>query len=164
MAEPDFFVLKPGTTVAIDVTGLSDPDKQDAVTAELKSRLEKAGFEVGAAGKITLKASTEKGKEREISYHMFGQPPFRDKKYKVREFTSKLQFMYQGKVAWSAAVNNIPFFVHLDQDETLQQYLKKHEKSNYDWFSKVELPKLLTKPTGGSPGLGSSRVTPGGLR
>ena len=75
-----------------------------------------------------------------------------------------MQFIYQGKTAWQSSVNNIPFFVHLDQDETMEQYLKKNEKANYDWFEKVQLPKLLTKPTGGSPGLGTSRVTPAGLR
>jgi WD40 repeat protein len=164
MAEPDFFVLKPGKTVAIDVTGLADSDRQDAVAAALKAKLEADGFQVGAAGTITLKATTEQGKEREVSCRMFGTPPWGSKKYKVKEFTSKVQFVYQGKPAWQASVNNIPFFVHLDQDETIEQYLKKHEKSNYDWFEKVQLPKLLTKPTSGSPGLGMSRVTPAGLR
>ena len=163
-AEPDFFVLKQGTQVAIDVTGLTDADKRDQVASALKAKLEANGCQVGEGGTITLKAVTEKGKEREVSYHTFGMPRFADKKYKVREYTSKLQFVYQGKPAWTTAANNIPFFVHLDQDETMEKYLKKHEKSNYDWFEKVELPKLLTKPTGGSPGLGSSRVTPGGLR
>jgi WD40 repeat protein len=166
MAEPDFFVLKPGTMVAIDVTGLADRDRQDDVAAALKKKLETAGFEVGTAGKITLKASTEKGKEREVSYHMFGTPHFANKTYKVKEYRSKLEFDYQGKPAWSAAVNNIPFFVHLDRGETIEQYLTKNEKTNYDWFDRVDLPKLLMKPTGGGSmgGLGTSRVTAGGLR
>jgi WD40 repeat protein len=164
LAEPDFFVLKPGTTVAIDVSGLRDAGKREAVAAALKSKVEANGAQVGDDGTITLKATTEQGKERDVSYHTFGAPPFRDKTYKVREHTSKVQFVYQGKTAWQAAVNNIPHFVRLDQDETMEQYLKKHEKSNYDWFSKVELPKLLTKPTSGAPGLGMSRVTPAGLR
>jgi WD40 repeat protein len=166
MAEPDFFVLKPGTMVAIDVTGLADRDRQDDVATALKRKLETAGFEVGPAGKITLKASTELSKEREVSYHMFGTPRFADKKYKVTEYRSKLEFDYQGKPAWTASVNNLPFFIHLDRGESIEQYLKKNEKSNYDWFAKVDLPKLLMKPTGvGSMGgLGTSRVTAGGLR
>ena len=164
LAEPDFFVLKPGTTVAIDVTALKDAGKRETVAAALKAKVEANGAQVGDDGSIVLKASTEAGKEREVSYHTFGIPPFRDKTYKVHEHTSKVQFIYQGKTAWQAAVNNIPFFIRLDQDETMEQYLKKHEKSNYDWFEKVELPKLLTKPTAGSPGLGMSRVTPAGLR
>jgi WD40 repeat protein len=161
-AEPDFFVLKPGTTVTIDTSGLLDADKAPGVVSALTAKLEANGCKVGDNGTITLKASTEVGKERDVTYHTFGRP-FGDKTYKVKEHTSKLQFVYQGKVAWTAAVGNIPHFVHLDQDETMEQYLKKHEKSNYDWFGKVELPKMLLKPTG-APGLGQSRVTPGGLR
>jgi WD40 repeat protein len=162
LAEPDFFVVKPGVTVTIDVIGVTDENQREKVAAALKAKVEANGGQVSDDGTITLKASTERGKEREVSYHTFGMP-FRDRTYKVREFTSKVQFVYQGKTAWQAAVNNIPFFVRLGENETMEQYLKKHEKANYEWFEKVELPKLLTKPTG-SPGLGSSRVTPAGLR
>jgi hypothetical protein len=82
----------------------------------------------------------------------------------VKEHTSKVQFNYQGKSAWQSAAGSIPFFVRLKEAETMEQYLKEHEKPNYEWFEKVELPKLLIKPTGGAPGLGTSRVTTAGLR
>jgi WD40 repeat protein len=163
MAEPDFFVLKPGVTVTIDTSGLADADRRDKVAAALRSKLEANGFKVGENGTITLAASTEVGKERDVTYHTFGVP-FGNKTYKVKEHSSKVQFNYQGKSAWQSAAGSIPFFVRLKEGETMEQYLKEHEKPNYEWFEKVELPKLLIKPTGGAPGLGTSRVTTGGLR
>jgi WD40 repeat protein len=163
MAEPDFLVLKPGTTVAIDVSGLADADRRDNVASALRTKLEANGCRVADGGTITLKAATEVGKERDVTYHTFGMP-FGNKTYKVREHISKLQFDYQGKPAWQSSSVNIPFFVRLKEGETMEQYLKAHEKPNYDWFDKVQLPKLLTKPTTGAPGLGTSRVTTAGLR
>lgn len=163
MAEPDFLVLKPGTTVAMDLSALGDANQRDKVASALRSKLEANGCKVGDSGTITLKASTEVGKERDVSYHTFGAP-FGNKTYKVREHMSKVQFEYQGKPAWQSSSINIPFFVRLKEGETMEQHLKSQEKPNYDWFEKVQLPKLLTKPTPGAPGLGSSRVTAAGLR
>jgi hypothetical protein len=161
MTEPDFFVLKPGTTVAIDVSGLADADQRDKVRAALEEKLKANGCRVGESGTITLAALTEVGKERDVSYHTFGRPGARS--YKVKEHFSRLKFLYQGKPAWETSAGNVPFFAHLKEDQTMQQYLKEHEKPNYDWFPKVELPKLLTKPTG-RPTLGTSQVTTAGVR
>jgi hypothetical protein len=161
MAESDFFVLKPGTTVAIDVSGLADADQRDKVRTALEEKLKANDCQVGESGTITLAALTEVGKERDVSYHTFGRPGSRT--YKVKEHFSRLKFLYQGKPAWETSAGNVPFFVRLKEDQTMQQYLKEHEKPNYDWFTKVELPKLLTKPTG-RPTLGTSQVTTAGVR
>ena len=61
----------------------------------------------------------------------------------MREYRSELEFDYQGKPAWTAAVNNLPHFVRLERGESMEQHLKKNEKTNYDLFEKVDLPKLL---------------------
>jgi len=161
MAEPDFFVLKPGTTVAIDVSPLPDTDQREKVRAALAEKLQANGCQVGESGTITLTALTEVGKEREVSYHTFGRIGM--KSYKVKEHFSRVKFVYQGKSAWETTAGNVPFFVHLKEGQTMEQYLKEHEKPNYDWFTKVALPKLLTKPTG-RPTLGSSQVTTAGVR
>lgn len=161
MAEPDFFVLKPGTTVSIDVSGLTDADQRDKVRAALEEKLKANGCQVGDGGTITLTALTEVGKEREVSYHTFGR--IGSKTYKVKEHFSRVKFVYQGKPAWETSAGNVPFFVRLKEGQTMEQYLKEHEKPNYDWFAKVELPKLLTKPTG-RPTLGNSQVTTAGVR
>ena len=90
---------------------------------------------------------------------------FRLDKFKIRPQIGRVRFTYQGKVAWETGSSTIPFFdmAHLKKDESLQDHVRKFEKPNYDFFKHVELPKLLTRPTG-QPTLGTSKVTLAGVR
>ena len=47
----------------------------------------------------------------------------------------------------------------------MEEHLKAQEKPNYAYFGRVELPKLLTKPTSnGVTALGNAQVTVSGVR
>ncbi len=143
MSQPDFFVLKPGTTVKIDTTAV-DPAGKDFVEKALIARLKEAGYEAGPSGTIDLVAQTEIGKDRQVSYHTFGRAG--SQTYNVRDYYSRVKFIYKGTEVWQTSVGSVPGFIHLGQNETLEAYLKKSEKFNFDWFGKVDLPKLLQKP------------------
>lgn len=53
--------------------------------------------------------------------------------------------------------------VMLKEGQTMEAYLKEQEKPNYEFFTRVELPKLVTRPTG-TPTLGTSQVSTAGVR
>jgi hypothetical protein len=165
LADPNFFVLKPGTTVKLNVDGLPDPAERDKIAKALTARLEANGFAIGPGGTIELVAATEVGKQREVSYRQFGRG-FRDvNTYKVQEHIARIKFVYQGLTAWEASAMNIPFIAHLKQGETMEEHLRAQEKPNYAYFGRVELPKLLTRPTSnGVTALGSAQVTTSGVR
>ena len=162
IADPEFFVLKPGVAVRVKADDVSDAGRRTAVVTALTEKLAAIGVKVGPNATLELVASTEVGKQREINYRTFGRG-FGTKSYKVQEYISRVKFVYQGKVAWESSSYNIPHFVSLRNGQTMEEYLKEQEKPNYDFFSKIELPKLLTRPTG-APTLGSSRVSPAGIR
>jgi hypothetical protein len=172
MSSPDFFVLKPGTVVKIDVSGV-DPAGKDFVEKALTARLKQVGFEAGASGTITLVAQTELGKDRQVAYHTFGRPG--SQTYNVRDYICKVKFSYQGQDVWHTQIGSVPGFIHLNANETLEQYLKKSEKFNFDWYGKIDLPKLLQKPTqiaaqvpGGAPAqvptVGQTKLTTSGAQ
>lgn len=172
MSQPDFFVLKPGTVVKIDVSAV-DPAGKDFVEKALTARLKEAGFDAGPAGTIDLVAQTEVGEARQMSYHIFGQ--FGSQTFTVRDYISRVQFMYKGQNVWQTQVGSVPHFIRLAQNETIEQYLRKSEKYNFDWFGKVDLPKLLQKPSQAPPQVagaapvavptvGSTRLTTSGAR
>jgi hypothetical protein len=165
MADPNFFVLKPGTTVKLNVDGLPDAAEREKAAAALRSRLEANGFMVGPEGTIELVAATEVGKEREVAYRTLGRGFRNIQTFKVREHIARVKFVYQGKTAWEASTLNIPFFARLKAGETMEEHLRAQEKPNYAYFSRVELPKLLTRPTAeGVTALGSAQVTTSGVR
>ena len=162
MAAPDFFVLKPGVTVRINVSGLTDPAEREKVAAVLREKLLANGCLVGETGSVELVATTEAGKQREVGYHTFGQIGTRI--YNVQEYVSRLKLVWQGQTAWEVSGTNVPGFVQLKEGETLQEVLRRHERPNYAWFAHVELPKMVQKPSASGGTLGSSQVTAAGIQ
>jgi hypothetical protein len=165
MEDPDFWVLTRGTTVRLDVSGLEDAGQQDAVRAVLTKKLAEQGCQVGDNGTIDLVAwLKESDKKKQVSYgRAFGPFAHGAVPYNVREFISKLSFVYQGETAWEQTGTNIPTSFSLKDGEAITDAIKRFEKPNYAWFDKVELPLVLRKPTGEST-LGSTQVTTAGLR
>jgi hypothetical protein len=163
MADPEFFVLRPGTAVRLDVSALTDAAEREKAQGSLTQKLTANGFVVDPGGTITLVASTETGKQTEIAYRSIGFGMHGVRIYKFQEYTSRLRFVYNGKEAWNGRCGNEPGFVHLKQGESMEQVLRQHEMPNYAYFQSVELPKLLTKPTG-APTVGASQVTISGVR
>jgi hypothetical protein len=161
MAAPDFFVLKPGVTVRLNLDALPDPAEREKVREALSKKLKDRGFQVGSQGSIDLVATAEAGAERDVSYHGFGVSPW--KSYKVREYVSKLSFVYQGKPSWQTQGTNVPGFIQLKEGETIEQVLRRSERPNYSFFEHVELPKMLIKPEK-AEGLGSSQVGVAGVQ
>ncbi|MFO1040881.1 MAG: SHD1 domain-containing protein [Planctomycetaceae bacterium] len=166
MSAPDFFVLKPGTIVKVDVSGV-DAAGKDFVEKALIARLKEAGFDAGPSGSIDLIAQTEVGQQRQISYRTFGR--LGTETYNVRDYYSRVKFVYQGKDVWQTQVGSVPGFVRLEDGETMEQFLRKSEKFNFDWFGKLDMPKLLQKPNqavGNSPvaTVGVTKLSTSGVR
>ncbi len=157
----DFFVLKPGVTVKLNVSGLQDPGEREKATAAFTQALQANGCQVGPNGTVELVAATAPGKRRDVAYHTFGRPVARE--YTVQEYISSVKIVWQGQTAWAVSCSSVPGFVRLKEGETMQQFLQRNEHPNYEWFSKVELPKVVQKPTPGAATLGTTRVTISGL-
>ncbi len=163
MELPDFFVLKPGVTVKLNLDGLRG--EKEKVREALTKQLEEEGFQVGDNGTIELVASVEDGKRnKEVAYRTFGQ--MRSSVYRLREYISRLKFVFQGKTVWEKSGNNVPGGLSLKEGETIQQCLRKHEKPNYAFFNRGDFPSKLIKPfaEGQDVGtLGQSEVTVSGV-
>jgi hypothetical protein len=54
--------------------------------------------------------------------------------------------------------------ISLKQGETVEQFLRARERPNYEFFSTVELPKMVQKPTPGTNSIGVSQVSVAGVR
>jgi hypothetical protein len=154
--------LKAGTTVKLDLSGISDAGEHERIRQALTKRLQAIGCQVGPNGTIELAASIEGPNERKISYINSGD-------YTVQEYRSRLRFVYQGQSAWETGGTNVPFVISLKQGENIGSYLAAREKPDYTFFERVELPKFLQKPAagkgpGGSLTLGETKVSTAGVR
>ncbi len=159
LADPGFFILKEGTVVSIDTSALADTAAREKARASLMAKLESQGCKVASGAPLVLSATTEVGPERKIQYHKFGGGI---DQYKIKEHTSRVRFLYEGKVAWEASAAHVPFMLHKDLSE--EEYRREYERPNYTYFDGVELPKLLTRPTPGGATLGTSQISAAGMR
>jgi hypothetical protein len=161
LSDSDLFVVKAGAKVKIDVSAVPAAE-QERVKAALSKRLQAIGCVSDDAGTVRLIAMVDGPKERAISYMHSGD-------YKVQEYITKAQFVYNDQVAWEASSTNVPFFISLKKGENIGDHLKAREKPDFAFFDHVELPKFVQKPTPkqgatGSVTLGQSRVTITGLQ
>ena len=159
---PDFFILKPGSAVKLNVTALQDPGEREKAAAALTKKLQANGFQVSPAANVELVASTEPGKKAKVAYRSMRGPSVA-RAYTLQEYVSRLKIVYQGETAWDALTTSVPGVFRLSAGETMEEHLKKTEHPNYEWFSKVELPKLVQKPSAGAPTLGTTQITAAGL-
>ena len=162
LSDPNLFVLKAGTTVRIDVNGISDPSKRETVAKGLAKQLESIDCKGGTTGSIDIVATVEGPKEIQIRYTGIGD-------YKFKETITRVKFVYQNQTIWETTQSNAPYFVQLKRGENMESVLREHEKPNYAFFEQVQLPKFLQKPTAGqgagsSLTLGHSRITTAGIR
>ena len=165
MRDPNFFIVKPGASVSIDVSGIPDASRRNEVIQSLTANLSGIGVNVAAGSPVTFQAALEQGKEQEISYRRFGRG-FAVERFKVRPWIARIKVMYNGQTAWESSGSSLPFFevAHLKEGESLQDHVRKREQPNYGYFQNAELPKLLTRPMGQAAGtLGVSTLTTSGI-
>lgn len=166
LSDPNFFIVKPGATVSIDVNGIPDFSRRNEVIQSLTSNLSGMGIKVAASSPVVFQASMEQGKEQQIAYRSIGRG-FHVDRFKVRPWIANLKVVYNGKIAWQSGGSSMPAFdvAHLKKNESLQDHVQKFQQPNYTYFQRVELPKLVTRPTGQFAGtLGTSNVTTSGIR
>jgi hypothetical protein len=166
MQSPDFFIVKPGCTVKVNVSALADPAEREKAQAALTKKLEANGCQVAPNAGIELVASVETGQRRELSYHGMGGPfgPG-STTYKFQEYASRLKFLLQGQTLWEIVGGNNPgFMISLKQGETIEQFLRAREHPNYDFFTSAGLPKMVQKPSPGGQTIGTSQVSVAGVR
>lgn len=166
--DPNFFILKPGVTVRIDASSISDTAIQQEAIDGLTKKLQEMGFSVGS-GSLTLVAGMEKSKDHEVSYRSFGAGFGREKTHTVPGWTYHLKLVSDGRTYWSnTGGNHPPHMLNLKRDETIESHLKQYGVPNANFFKFVELPKYVARAQSdqnvGSMSLKRSQITPNGIR
>jgi hypothetical protein len=160
---PDFFVMKPGTNVKLNVDGVADPAERERIRVLLAKQLKENGCQVGADGSIELTASIEQ-KTVQMSYRSMTLIPRTARQvqtYSLQDFTSRVAFNYDGKPIWERSAGSIPYSVTTKPGQSVEAALHESEKPIYDFFQRMKLPKKLMRPT---ERIGSSWVKYNGIQ
>ena len=163
LADPNFFIFKPGATVKLDLSKLPDEAGRKEAQDGLTKKLAEQNIKVNSSAAVTLVAEMKKGDRKTLRFRMHGFGGFKTEEHKITQYTTTLSIVYQDKSLWRTSGTNLPFFfVQLEEDETLKQFMKKRDKPDYEWFGRITLPKMLTSQASQST-LGVSNVTVSGI-
>jgi hypothetical protein len=162
LADPNFFIVKPGTAIKLNLERLPDADKREEVRQALTRQLQEKELRVDPNAEVELIAYFDPPQQKVVVYHGFGGT----EGVNFNETVAHLELKWQGQNLWQAAAGNQPFVIQRERDEPLQEAIRRYEKPPYGFLTGVTLPRMLVRPGqgGNSRLLGSSRVTTTGIR
>ena len=141
--DPSLFIFRKGASAKLDLSGIAS-NKRNEVEASLKKKLSELDVSITNSAPVTIKCSVTGPKSDSITYTNFGT-------FDVQQYTTKVEFLYDGTTVWQSSGSNIPHFVHVRSDENLSDILaKKSRQADYSFFQNVNLPRFLQKPSGDS--------------
>ncbi len=162
LADPNFFVVKPGTAIKLNLERFPDADQREQVRQALTRQLQEKELRVDPGAEVELVAYFDPPQQKVVVYHGFGGT----EGVNFNETVAHLELKWQGQNLWQATASNQPFFIQRNRDEPLQEAIRRYEKPNYGFFTGATLPRMLVRPGqgGNSRMLGTSRVTTTGIR
>ncbi len=121
--DPDLFVFKEGSSVALDLSAISDQAARDKATKAITGELTKIKCKVIPNSSLVFRAKVTGPTARQITYRSFGFGGGGGSgTYTVQEWISTLELVYDGKVVWSrGGGSNVPFTLNLKQGETMNR-------------------------------------------
>ena len=162
--DEDLFVIRPGITVSLDVTGIQGTDDdRDRVRDGLLRVLNKNRFAVADNAPIKVTATFATAPDQQVTYHFHGQRP--DETVSVKQFAYKLEVTDAAATAplWTRTTGNgVPQAVWLKKDETAADVVAKMSKPDLDYFEHAGLPEYVQRGGEGAT-LGKTVLTSGGL-
>jgi len=156
--DPKLFLLAPGKGVrlSLDACGAERPKVEAALTKQMQER----GFKIDPSSPIELVASSEPGEAQKISVRMhFGREGSGE--YTVQPVITRLKLVHQGKELWQAtSCSGLGFggFIHVGENQTVQDVINERSKPDWTFVDRAELPKRILSPDI-SGALGKSNVT-----
>jgi hypothetical protein len=139
-------LVRPGSAVAIAVEAAESVD-QAAITAALSQAAEKAGWKVNERAPITLVAKIGRGKMQQLQFRSMGGDSRNVSTASLTPFTAQLEIRSGKDVLWTrSTVNHVPTLLHLQEGETVQDAVKRYEKPDPGFFSRLTLPPRIPRP------------------
>jgi hypothetical protein len=139
-------LVRPGSAVAIAVEAVGSVD-QSEIRASLSEAAERAGWKVGARAPITLVAKIGRGETQQLRYRSMRGGSRTQSTASLTPFTAQLEIRRGANVLWTrSTVNHVPSLLHLQEGETVQDAVKRYEKPDPAFFSRLNLPPRIPKP------------------
>lgn len=157
-------VLKPGSTVRLEVLSPAAPEHQSKIEQTLAARLEENGIKRSASAKLVLEAASEKGEMRSITFRGLGVSRGSET-VQVKEQIYRLTLKRDGKILWQTSqVLAAPRLLRLESGQTIQDALKVYTNPDVKFFIETPLPRLIAELGPHDGAYGVSKIDAQGIR
>jgi hypothetical protein len=173
LSEEQYRGIQPGETVSVEMRVSASSQKQKEIETLLRRQLEDHGIKVAPNQRLKLVVSTELGETEKIVCQklrgLIPTPQFSKlegapETIGFRQQISKVVFLIDGKLAWeSSHTVGAPSHIPLKEGESVEQAVRKYEKPDLEFFSRVQLPAHVARPRR-MRSFGASVLTPEGVR
>lgn len=152
-------LVRPGSKVSLAVEASEGVDRE-AVQNALGEAVRRTGWEVVDRADTTVVAIVGRGETKQLEYRtrVVGGGQAGVETASITPFTAKLEIRRGGQVLWTRdTINRPPSLIFSRNGESLQEAVKKYEKPDPEFFSRLQLPPRIPKPEIAS-GLGRSSL------
>ncbi|GAB5403696.1 MAG: hypothetical protein Aurels2KO_19270 [Aureliella sp.] len=149
--DPKTFLVHPDVGVSIDVNKVSG-QWRNAVRQGIEKSIVSSGYKLDPSSPIKIVGEITGPKQDAVSYFGAGS-------HVVQRYSSSLTIQWNGKTLWRTGGSNIPGFMMLKRDETIESVLAKAGQSpNTSMYGTAKFPKFIQRPSEGSNKPGSNAL------
>jgi hypothetical protein len=146
-SDPSVFLIHPGVSVSIDVSGVTGQHQQ-VVRQGLEKAAQASGYKVVQSAPIVIAGSISGPKQEAVSYIASGS-------YVVNAYASTIKLMWQGRELWQTGGSNVPHMLMTKAGQTIEQALAEAGRQpNLSVFETTRFPEFMQKP-GDNPQAGN---------
>ena len=161
LKEDDLLAVKPGSAINLRIKVTGTAQEQDTVRNAITKSIRESGITVSSRARVLLEASSEPGESRKVTYRGFGSG---EETITATPQICRLKITESGRTLWEAShVRDVPTFLSLKKGQTAQQAVAAQQKPDFSFFSRVQVPKYVTRPNE-KGAYGESVLTPKGIQ
>lgn len=153
-------LMKPGSSVSLKIDSVSGVDVAE-IEQGLRTAVERAGWIVAKRAAVTVTAKIERAEKQTLHFRTLGASFRETESVSMRPYTASIQVTSDGNMVWSRrSTNMVPSLVRLEKGESLKKAVKRYEKPDPGYFSRLTIPPRLLRPEIGKK-VGRSRIQNG---
>ncbi|OAI53326.1 hypothetical protein AYO47_04995 [Planctomyces sp. SCGC AG-212-M04] len=146
LAAPGLFAVKPGSTMTIDVSAITDPTEQQKARSGLEASIAAAGMKLAANSPVVIKASMSTSNEQRQFQKVFARGSETTPVNAITH-TAKVELLVNGQPAWqTSSVSGTGFSLFTEKGESVQDAANRQSKPDYSLFANVSLPQYVVQP------------------
>jgi hypothetical protein len=145
------FLLRPGASVALQVSVNGTDDDRKRITDRLTAQLQEANITISDSAPVKLVAETKNGDTHTQTYRptSIGQNSNQTETVSATTTIYSLSYVVDGKPVWAVTSQSggyLPMFIYHKKDQSAADVIAEENKPKLDFFFNATVPTSILTP------------------